>query len=353
MKRLSLASVWNFCSSLKLAIVLASLATLLGMAGSLVIHAHPELFGNLDSLPLGAWLRWSAFRRPDLTWWLWLAGLLLILLGLNTLCCFLDWLWRIRLRWRKTGEYLIHAGFVLVLAAYLWGSLAGFRHDQTRIFVDEPFRLEEMPGTELRLADVRPLPDAQGRPLDLLNRISLWQNDRQLAQGEVRLNHPLTYRGLVVVPVSLGQEVQGYRCFQPGRGILEMLPGRRYEFPGETELRVLAFLPDAVRGADGQVLPRSRQPVNPALRLELLRAGQNVWSGWYLLRESLPFALVANGLQFWPTDPIVNRFSILTVNYDPGAGLALWGGGLILAGVILAVFSFYRKRRRKDRPDIP
>lgn len=353
MKTSPLTALWKLLCSLKLAIVLASLVTLLGMAGSLVMHAHPELFGNLDRVTLGDWLKTSAQSAPRLTWWLWLAGLLLILFGVNTLCCFLDWLWTIRHRWRKCGEYLIHAGFVLLLVAYLWGSLAGFRHDRLRIFPGDSFAIPEQPGVELRLTGFEPRLDERGMPLDMLNQLQLWRDGRQLLSTEARINHPLTWRGLVVVPTSFGQDVQGFRCFQPGRGMLEMSAGQRHTFPGEVELLVEDFLPDVRRTSDGQVVAAGRQLANPAFLLEVRRGGQSLWRGWHLLRESPPFALVANGIRYRPVEPLVNTFSVLTVNYDPGASLALAGGGLMLVGVVLATVSFYRKRRRNEHPDIP
>jgi cytochrome c biogenesis protein len=45
-------------------------------------------------------------------------------------------------------------------------------------------------------------------------------------------------------------------------------------------------------------------------------------------------------------------YSILTINYDPGANLAFVGSLGMGSGVLLTLFSFYRKRTRGDRPDI-
>lgn len=45
-------------------------------------------------------------------------------------------------------------------------------------------------------------------------------------------------------------------------------------------------------------------------------------------------------------------YSILTINYDPGARLAFAGSIAMGCGVLLTVFSFYRKRMRGDHPDI-
>ena len=49
----TLLRIWEFCCSLKLAIVLASAATLLIMAGSLVMHYNPRIFGNMEEEIMG------------------------------------------------------------------------------------------------------------------------------------------------------------------------------------------------------------------------------------------------------------------------------------------------------------
>jgi len=111
--------LWRFCCSLKLAIVLASAATVVMIGGSLLVPAYPRLFGPMDQLPLLQWWHTLGAGAPLRTWWVPAAGGLIVLLGFNTGCCFIDWLLHLRSRWRKTGEYLIHLGFVLLLAGYL------------------------------------------------------------------------------------------------------------------------------------------------------------------------------------------------------------------------------------------
>jgi len=345
-------ALWKLCCSLKLAIVLASLATLLGMGGSLVIHFHPELFGRLDSLAFADWLRHDGIRRPELTWWLWLAGLLVLLLGINTLCCLLDWLRHLRSRWRKTGEYLIHAGFVLCVIAFTIGSLAGSRNDSVRIFVGGEFTLPDRSGLSLRLDAFVPDLDPRGRPLDMRSQVTLLRNGTTLTSGEVRINQPLLYRDLVVVPVSFGRQLQGFRCYMPGRGDLLLSEGNRLGFSGGRELQVLEFLPDAVRTGNGEAVKRSDRLDSPAARLALFQDGTLNWTGWYFLRDSLPYPLLAAGLRFWPVEPLFNSYSLLTVNRDPGAWAALAGALLMLAGVLLAAVSYYRKRRHGDRPEL-
>lgn len=250
--------IWKFCCSLKLTIVLASAAVLLTVGGSVLMPFNPELFGGLDAMPLGQWLDRFATGAPALSWWLPVAGGLVVLLGINALCCFIDWLCHFRARWRKTGEYLIHLGFVLMLAAYLWGSQTGFRNPNVPLLVGQSKALPQL-GLVLRLEAFEPVLNDRGRPMDMLNKVALFRDGKLLERAEIRTNHPLTRNGLVVLPASFGQTVRGGR------------------------------------------------PV---------------------------------------------YYSILTINYDPGANLAFVGSLAMGCGVLLTLVSFYRKRARGDRPEV-
>ena len=249
---------WKLFCSLKLAIVLASAVTLLTVGGSLLIPFNPRIFAALDSMPLGLWLSQIATQAPRMTWWIPVGGILVVLLGVNTLCCFIDWLCHFRARWRKCGEYLIHVGFVLILAAYLWGSQAGFRSEKNGLLIGQSKPLPQL-GVTLKLEAFEPVFNQAGRPIDMLNTLALYQGDQLLKRVQARTNHPLTWNGLVILPASYGQTMRG-----------------------------------------GRYLP----------------------------------------------------YSILTINYDPGANLAFTGAIAMGCGVMLTLVSFYRKRARGDRPDI-
>jgi cytochrome c biogenesis protein len=252
------SKTWKFCCSLKLTIVLASAATLVTIGGSLRVPFNPETFAGMDSMVLALWLEKVAVQAPALTWWVPAAGILLGLLGVNTLCCFVDWIFHLRARWRKCGEYLIHLGVVSILLAYLWGSLAGFRSENNAMLVGQSKRLPQL-GVSLKLEAFKPVLAPSGRPMEMLNTLALYRGKELLKRVETRSNHPLIWGGLVAIPASYGQTVRG-----------------------------------------GRYVP----------------------------------------------------YSILTINYDPGVRLALVGSLAMGCGVLLTLFSFYRKRRRGDHPDI-
>jgi len=345
-------ATWRLLCSLKLAIVLASAATLLTMGGSLVMHYNPDVFGDMDTMVLGEWLDTRGTLTPGLTWWLNGAGTFIVLLGINTLCCFIDWARNFRARWRKSGEYLIHLGFVLVLVAYIWGSLGGFRSTDNRLLVGEEMAIDEMPGFSLRLEAFEPVFNDSGRPMDMRSTIALLKEGETVARQVVKTNSPLTYKGLIVVPGSFGRVAEGFNFFLSGRGRIALTPGTTVPLDDGGRLRVVRFLPDAVRRSDDQPVPASRRLGNPAIELEVVRPDIAPWRGWYVLREGLPFPLIAAGVRLWPTDPVYRSYSVLTINRDPGAPLALVGSLAMLAGVLFAMGSFYYKRARGDRPDI-
>ena len=348
----NLLKLWAFGCSLKLAIALASVATLLIMGGSLVMHYNPAIFAGLEQETMGRWLPQAMSRAPLLVAWLPLSGLCVLLFAMNTLCCLLDWLSRFRARWRKSGEYLIHAGFILLTIAYLWGNISGFRSGPHRLAPGDRMSIPEMPGYQLELEEFTPQLEPSGRPLDMVNKVALWKNDRRVAQKIVRINHPLIYDGLVILPASFGQELQGFRFHMPGIGFVDLTPGSRLSVSSGLSLAVDNFLPDAGRDRQGRVIPVGSRLNNPALQLSLFGPTGTIWQGWYFLRRPLPEGLVNAGIYLKPVEPVLTPFSLLTINRDPGDKTALAGGVCITVGVLFAFFSFYRKRATGDRPEI-
>lgn len=338
--------------SLKLAIALASVATLLIMAGSLVMHFNPTLFAGMEEQTMARWLPRALAQAPHLVFWIPLSGACVLLLGINTACCLVDWLSKVRARWRKSGEYMIHTGFILLVAAYLWGNLGGFRYGPQQIFPGERLSIPGMPGYALQLDRFSPQVEPSGRPLDMLNQVSLWQGDRQVAAGTVRINHPLLHDGLVILPTSFGQELVGFRFHMPGAGFVSLAVGSRLPVTADLTLVVDAFFADARRTGQDKVMPVGSQLNNPAMQISLWSATERLWQGWYFLRGQPPQGLRDAGITLRPVEPLLSTFSVLTINRDPGDKLALAGGLLMAIGVIFALFSFYRKRAQGDRPEV-
>ena len=343
-----LQRLWKVLCSLKLTIILASAATVLTIGGSVVMIRYPKTFGMLDEMVLGAWFSRFGHSNYALTGWFWIVCLLFILLGINTLCCICDWLPKVRYRWRKSGEYLIHLSFVLLLIAFIWGSASGDRSQGHRIPVGATLDLADIaPGYQLQLNAFSPTFSPEGRPDDLPSTLTLFKDGIVVKTGTIRLNHPLTYADLVILPGSLAQQIDGFRF----SGEVELQPGSIIRRPDGTALRVISFLPD-VTIRNNRILAGGAELNNPAFELELIAPGQEPWRGWYLLRQPLPAPLAAAGFALQPIEPIVTWVSILTINRDPGADLALLAAWCMVIGILFALISFYDKRQRGDAPDI-
>lgn len=344
--------LWSFSCSLKLAIALASTATILIMGGSLVMHFNPAIFASMEQEVMSRWLPQAWAQAPQLVFWVPLSGLCIFLFAINTLCCLVDWLFKIKARWRKTGEYLIHAGFILLVIAYTWGNISGFRSGPHQMFPGDRLAIPNMPEYSLQLDEFTPQLEPSGRPLDMVNRVSLWKNKKLVAKALVRINHPLLYDGLVILPTSFGQDLQGFRFHMPERGFVDLTTGSRLSISSEITLEVRRLLPDARQNSQGRVMQIGRRLNNPAMLLSLSGPGGQLWEGWYFLRNPLPKVLREAGIFLRPTEPINKTFSLLTINRDPADKLALIGSLCISIGVIFAFFSFYRKRSQGDRPEV-
>jgi len=347
-----LIRLWALGCSLKLAIALASAATLLIMGGSLVMHDNPDIFASMDQEVMGTWLQNAWTRSPQLTFWVPLSGLCILLFAVNTACCLIDWLTKITTRWRKSGEYLIHAGFILLTIAYIWGGTSGFRSGPHRLEPGQRLSIPSMPGYALQLDEFTTKLGQGGQPLDMINKVSLWKNGKNVARQTVRINHPLLYDGLVILPTSFGREPTGFRFHRPGADPVDLIPGRRLAIAPGLTLVTHQFFPDARQNNGGRVMQLGGRLNNPALQLSLLDPSGETWRGWYFLRQPLPAALTRAGISLRPLEPVYTPFSLLTINRDPGDKLALVGASCLTVGVILAFFSFYRKRAVGDRPEV-
>ncbi len=340
---------WKFCCSLKLAIVLATLATFLLMGGSLLFPGNSQLFDQLDQMVLSDWLVSFANRKLVLSWWFYPFLLLMILLLINTACCFIDWAFHLRSRWRKGGEYLIHLGIVLLLSGYILGALGGWRHIALPCTVGTLTPLLNWPGHYLAVDKFKPVIAPSGQPTDMISEVRLLAGEKLLLAGKVQINQPLLKNGLVITPASFGRKPEGFIFRLKGQPVT-LKAGSLIQRQDGSRLKVLRFLPDARLGQNGQILYRSQRLGSPALELSFTTSTGRHWQGWYFLTQPPPPIL--RELQLRPLQPVFINYSSLTINYDPGARLAAAGGILTAIGCLLALVSFYHKRRKQDRPVI-
>ncbi len=118
-----MVSIIRFFTSLNTALVLIFLMTVIFLYGSITMPFHEE-FNELYFLALIRWM----FRNPfHITWWLWTAVVILILLTLNTIICSIQSIIR-KSEGRRflitVAPELMHIGFLFILLGHLLSSIS-------------------------------------------------------------------------------------------------------------------------------------------------------------------------------------------------------------------------------------
>ncbi len=151
---------WRFLISLDLGLWLLGLVCAVMAAGSFLLKGEAAV--AINAMPLFAWL---LAAPASVSWWLWLTIALLALLVVNTLFCSFDTL---RQKLRRAAllptlaPQLIHAGFLLIVAAHLVSSVWGFK--QTLQLA--PGMLANLPNGQLfMLGRVAQMLSPQGMPV--------------------------------------------------------------------------------------------------------------------------------------------------------------------------------------------
>ncbi len=109
-----------------------------------------------------------------------------------------------RNRWARLGTVFTHLGFILIVAAISWRGLSAWREDEVALNPGQVYA----PGRGLDFQvrhdgfEVERYPD--GRPRDYLSHLTVLEQGREICSKTVRLNDPLTYRGLSFYLSSYG-----------------------------------------------------------------------------------------------------------------------------------------------------
>ncbi len=109
-----------------------------------------------------------------------------------------------RHRWARLGTVCTHLGLILIVAAVFWRGLSAWREDEVVLGPGQVYA----PGRGLDFQvrndgfKVERYPD--GRPRDYLSHLTILEAGRETAYKTVRINEPLTYRGLSFYLSSYG-----------------------------------------------------------------------------------------------------------------------------------------------------
>jgi hypothetical protein len=243
------------------------------------------------------------------------------LLGVNTVVCVAARLARAlrhrSLSTRSLSAHLAHLGFLLVLAAHLIGSVAGFRSDGHSAFNDGRISVPARPGWSIEVGRVSASFAPQGYPTDLDAELSVGTAGRLLARGTARVNHPLMVDGVALYLKNAEPSPRGCGVQIGAEGPAFAEVGRPLTFAAGTLL----------------LSEWARTPQGPAVRIAWTPAGGVTQQGWLPHASGRSWPLPGGAVLIWGEIEI-DTLGTFDVRYDPGAPLAL-AGGILLSGSLL------------------
>jgi cytochrome c biogenesis protein len=248
------------------------------------------------------------------------------------------------LRWTKHRVYLLgfpflHTAIIIILLGGLVGLVYGTR-GHVVIVEGESADKFQLPNGETRVLPFQIAVDKftltqypTGEPKEFRSDVRLLEGGKQALEGSIRVNHPLTYKGISLYQSDYqvtGVKDVKFEIMDSGGKSSELVvePRTTKQIAGSNlEIRLLKLDPGATkRGARVEVAVTGSGQENRVVSLhrkdtEPMKVGD-------LQIRFLDYApLYATGLQ---------------IGYDPGAMLVWIGCGFLVLGFSLALFTNYR-----------
>jgi len=259
-----------------------------------------------------------------------------------------------RHRWARLAPYVVHASLLIIFAGGIVDGVSGYRgYMQLTPGMSartvEPLSVngtpQELPfALRCESAGMETYPD--GSPRQYWSWLVVEEDGRQVLRKQIFVNDPLTYRGIRFFQSNFGSSGEPAKLVleatwpasNAATTFFELKPGAAVPLDDKgTKVTLGDFIPDfELRG--NQLVTRSNEPKNPALRLVVMKPNESPTSAW-ILPKSPELAPPNNtGINFKVAKLEMRYFTGLQVAKQPGQGL-IWGGSLLLvAGLMLAFY---------------
>jgi cytochrome c biogenesis protein len=241
----------------------------------------------------------------------------------------------------RHAVFIVHASILVILLGGFIGDLFGYRGVATlgrgEIREEAGERRSGRPlalGFGVRLDDFRITFYPSGEPKDYMSRLAIIEGGKVVRTVDVRVNHPVTYRGTTIYQASYGSEP--VVVLDVGGEEVRLAEGASYR-KGALAVAVTRFEPDV-------------HDLGPAVQLSYLENGAPK-TGWLVrdvpsLRQrtmmSVPVRLDAIGHEL---------VTGLEFSRDPGAWIVLTGFVMILLGLYCNFFTYYRRVYLIETPE--
>ena len=234
----------------------------------------------------------------------------------------------------RYGVYVIHGSIIVILAGSLIGLIAGFRGSLTlakgemrdAVFKRGAAQATIPLGFAIRCDDFKVAFYPSGEPKDYVSRIAVIDHGHPVKEAEVRVNHPLTYKGTSIYQASYGSNPV-FRFSVAGKEV-SLIQGSVYKEDGLT-MMVMRF-------------EKSIHNFGPGVQIAYVE-GKESKASWFLkdvprLREK-----EIMGVPVRLDDVREDFFTGLEIAHDPGVWVVWVGFAMILCGLFVNFFFYYRR----------
>ncbi len=246
-------------------------------------------------------------------------------------------------RWGRLVVYGVHGSVLIILLGALVGSLFGFKgflnitqgDTANQIWLSSANRTLTLP-FQIRCNQFKVSFYKSGMPKEYLSKLTLIDNGKPVLERSIRVNHPLTYKGITIYQASYGATLKRARVeftnTTSGKTYRLDLPFRKNEpLPGTRD--------------QVQILEYQQNFANfgPALAIALLPHNQHPVGSWIL--ADMP-QFHGNRIQNYRVKVLKTQqtyYTGLEVKKDPGVWFVWLGFTALILGIGITFCSSHRK----------
>ncbi|MGB9103391.1 MAG: cytochrome c biogenesis protein ResB [Terriglobales bacterium] len=255
-------------------------------------------------------------------------------------------------RWSVLAVYVVHTSLLLILAGGIVDAFLGYKGYLMLTPGQSASKLEQSNGITRALpftlrcdgTGQENYPD--GTPKKWWSKLTVLEDGRETLRKEIVVNDPLVTHGIRFYQSGYGQtgEVESLLLNATGNGQTKQItlrPHQSAQLDPATTVTLAEFIPDFVL-RDNQIYTRSKDPVNPAIRLEITDktkpAKSEVWLFPALRQQSgnAPY-------KFEFADMQMAAFTGLQVSHEPGQWLVWTGCVLMALGLVMAFYLVHQR----------
>ncbi len=260
----------------------------------------------------------------------------------------------------RMGVYVTHLSVLIILVGGLIGGIWAFSRGMTivegassrNVSIFGTHKIVTLPfDVRCDSFQVKYYPGTM-TPKEYKSTITILEKGKPVLTKDVRVNHPLKYKGISFYQASYGTISNRTGTLtlrvipQGGKGKpfeLQVKVGEEVPLKDGYTLKLVAFFPDLVLGQDNQPMNRSEELRNPAALLEVRKDGKFLYRSWVFAFfpevhsvKDVPFKfryVAFKGLQY----------TGLQVSKDPGVWVVWTGCILMLVGLTICFFISHRR----------